>query len=169
MIEKVEEGTILWQPPEALKENSNMARYLRWLSEEKGLHFDDYHALWRWSVEDLEGFWGSLWEFFDVRAYEPYTRVLGRREMPGAEWFPGATLNYAEHALRRAEGRTDETAILYRSEARPTPRALRPAAHAATPSRSSPQLRLASGRASERYRIAVSSVRPSARLSACSA
>jgi len=119
MIEKVEEGTLLWEPPEELKQSSTMTRYLRWLEGEKGRVFEDYHALWRWSVEDLEGFWGSLWEFFEVRSYEQHTRVLGRREMPGAEWFPGATLNYAEHALKHAEGRLEETAILYRSEARP--------------------------------------------------
>jgi acetoacetyl-CoA synthetase len=120
MIEKITEGTPLWEPPEELKERSTMTRYMRWLAEEKGHDFGgDYHALWRWSVTDLDGFWGSLWEFFDVKAHEPYTKVLGRREMPGAEWFPGATLNYAEHALRHADGRPDESAVLYRSEARP--------------------------------------------------
>jgi acetoacetyl-CoA synthetase len=120
MIEKVTEGTPLWEPPAELKERSTMTRYLRWLASEKGRDFgEDYGALWRWSVEDLEGFWGSLWEFFEIRAHDPYTRVLGRREMPGAEWFPGTTLNYAEHALRHADERLDEPAILYRSEARP--------------------------------------------------
>jgi len=115
----IAEGTPLWEPPEEMKERSAMARYMRWLADERNLRFDDYHALWRWSVGDLEGFWGSLWEFFEVKSYEPYERVLGRREMPGAEWFPGATLNYAEHALRHADERLDEPAILYRSEARP--------------------------------------------------
>ena len=52
-------------------------------------HAGDYDELWHWSVDDLEGFWAAIWEFFDVQASEPYERVLGRREMPGAQWFPG--------------------------------------------------------------------------------
>ena len=57
--------------------------------------------LWEWSTTDLEGFWASIWERFDVVASAPYERILGSRAMPGAEWFPGARLNYAEHVLRR--------------------------------------------------------------------
>ena len=76
-----------------------------------GVDLAGYDELWRWSVTDLEGFWGSLWDFFGVRAHTPYERVLGSREMPGAEWFTGARLNYAEHMLgarrgpRRGRGR----------------------------------------------------------------
>ena len=66
----------------------------------------DYAALHRWSVTDLEGFWGAVWEYFDVDASTPYERVLEEERMPGARWFPGATLNYAHHALRNlAAGR----------------------------------------------------------------
>ena len=71
-----------------------------WLERERGLDLADYDALWRWSVTDLEGFWSSLWDFFEVRAHTPYEQVLGSREMPGAEWFPGARLE-----LRRAHAR----------------------------------------------------------------
>jgi acetoacetyl-CoA synthetase len=85
-----------------------MARYM----EERG--FSSYDELWRWSVDDLESFWGTLWERFEVRASEPYERVLAGREMPGATWFPGARLNYAEHALRMA--RPGQAAIVYASE-----------------------------------------------------
>jgi acetoacetyl-CoA synthetase len=102
--------TKLWEPPAELVEGSVMKRYMRWL--DRG--FETYDDLWRWSVEDLDGFWGSLWEFFEVDS--DYERVLGDRGMPGAEWFPGARLNYAEHAFRGK--RDDAVAIVHASEVR---------------------------------------------------
>ena len=57
-----------------------------------------YEDLWRWSVDDLEGFWAHVWEYFEVEG--GYDRVLGSRDMPGAEWFPGASVNFAEHVFR---------------------------------------------------------------------
>jgi acetoacetyl-CoA synthetase len=90
---------------------------MRWLAQHRGLEFDDYESLWRWSVSDLEAFWASIWDFFDVRAARAYERVLGSRVMPGAEWFTGAEINYAEHVLRG--GADGETAILHGSESRP--------------------------------------------------
>ena len=111
------EGTLLWEPSEGFKERARISHYMRWLREEKGLSFDDYADLWEWSVTDLEGFWASIWEYCDVRATKPYERVLSRREMPGAEWFPGAELNYAEHVFKNA--RADEPAIVHQSEIRP--------------------------------------------------
>src|SRR3712207_558345 len=111
------EGNLLWQPPAELKESTVITRYMRWLEENRGLSFGDYNELWGWSVDDVEGFWSSLWEFLEVRASKPYERVLAKREMPGAEWFPGAELNYAEHAFRNA--REDEPALVHRSELRP--------------------------------------------------
>ena len=113
------EGTPLWEPSGEFKQNTVVTRYMRWLEDEKNFSFEDYSALWEWSVNDLEGFWGSLWEYFGVTATEPYERVLGRREMPGAQWFPGSELNYAEHVFRNADDRPDEPAIVYRSEIRP--------------------------------------------------
>lgn len=65
-----------------------------------GMAGSDYAALHRWSVTDLEGFWGAVWEYFDIDANTPHERVLAEERMPGARWFPGATLNYAHHALR---------------------------------------------------------------------
>jgi len=99
---------------------TEIGRYLTWLAEHRKLAFDDYLALHRWSVEDLDGFWSSIWEFFGVRAHSPLERVLGHREMPGAQWFPGATLNYAEHAVGLGDpGRPDdETAIVAHSQTR---------------------------------------------------
>ncbi len=109
----VREGDLLWTPSPERLASANLTHYLDWLAA-RGRRFDSYAALWRWSVEDLEGFWASLWAYFDVRASHPYARVLGRRTMPGAEWFPGAMLNYAEHALRHE--RDGAEALVYLSE-----------------------------------------------------
>jgi acetoacetyl-CoA synthetase len=109
-------GTLLWTPSEETVERANLTRYERWLHERRGLSFDSYADLWEWSVRDLEGFWSSIWEFCEVRASQPYSQVLSTREMPGAEWFPGATLNYAEHAFARE--RPHDVAIVHRSETR---------------------------------------------------
>jgi acetoacetyl-CoA synthetase len=110
-------GEELWEPTEEVRARATLTRYMRWLQEERGVDVDfDYHKLWRWSVEDLEAFWASIWDFGEVRAAKPYERVLGRREMPGAEWFPGAELNYAEHIFARA--RPGEPAIVARAEMR---------------------------------------------------
>lgn len=94
------EPPVLWTPSAERVEAATLTRFARWLEETRGLSFPDYASLWRWSVEDLEGFWGAVAEFCDVRFSAAPTRVLGRREMPGSEWFPGARLNYAEHLLR---------------------------------------------------------------------
>ena len=111
------EGTLLWEPSEEFKENAKVSRYMKWLEDEKGLSFNDYEELWEWSVTELEEFWASIWEYCDVQASKPYTEVLSSREMPGAKWFEGAELNYAEHAFRNA--RPDEPAVLHQSELRP--------------------------------------------------
>ncbi len=113
------EGTLLWEPSAEFKDNSNVSRYMRWLEENKGLSFEGYEELWEWSVADLEEFWASIWEYFEVKASKPYSEVLGDRRMPGAEWFSGAELNYAEHVLRNAEARSGEPAIMHQSEIRP--------------------------------------------------
>jgi acetoacetyl-CoA synthetase len=107
---------VLWEPSEAFRERTVLARYLRWLERERGRRFEGYHDLWRWSTEDLEGFWGSIWDFFEVRAHRPYERVLAERAMPGARWFPGAEVNYAEHVFRGRDDR--EVAVRHASELR---------------------------------------------------
>jgi acetoacetyl-CoA synthetase len=107
---------LLWEPSTELVESARLTEYRRWLQAERGLSFDDYDGLWRWSVDDLEGFWGSIWDFFGVQADGDRATVLGSREMPGARWFPDTSLNYAEHVFA---GKDDgETAILHSSELR---------------------------------------------------
>ena len=108
---------ILWRPDAERIERATITGYARWLEQTRGLDLPDYASLWEWSTTDLEGFWASIWERFDVRASTPYERVLGSRAMPGAEWFPGARLNYAEHALRASD--VDAVAIRHASELRP--------------------------------------------------
>ncbi|MDX6610727.1 MAG: acetoacetyl-CoA synthetase, partial [Solirubrobacterales bacterium] len=93
-----------------------LTEYRRWLQAERGLTFAGYDELWRWSVDDLDGFWGSIWDFFGVQADGDRTTVLGSREMPGAHWFPDTSLNYAEHVFAGKDGA--ETAILHASELR---------------------------------------------------
>jgi acetoacetyl-CoA synthetase len=99
----INQGDVLWTPTADAREHSELAHYLAWLRRERGLEFADYDELWRWSVADLPGFWASIWDYFAIEAHEPYERVLASDDLPGAEWFPGARLNYAEHMLGRDE------------------------------------------------------------------
>jgi len=108
----------LWEPSREQRDTVEMARFMRWAGERRGRSFADYEELWRWSTEELEDFWASIWEFCGVRASKPYERVLGSHEMPGTRWFEGAELNYAENLLARGEGREDEVAVLHCSELR---------------------------------------------------
>ncbi|MBP8306875.1 MAG: AMP-binding protein, partial [Burkholderiaceae bacterium] len=108
----------LWQPSPDRIDKAGITRLQRWLAAERGLHFENYEALWQWSVDDLEGFWGAFWDFAGVISHSPYSRVLAEREMPHAKWFPGATLNYAEHMLahaRRPDAAT-RPALVFESE-----------------------------------------------------
>ena len=99
----------LWEPSAAERERVEMTRFMRWVAERRGRELADYDDLWRWSVNEIEEFWADIWEFCGVRASQPYERVLTdrgsegspirRREMPGARWFEGAQLNYAENLL----------------------------------------------------------------------
>jgi acetoacetyl-CoA synthetase len=107
---------LLWEPSTELIERSRLREFTRWLEAERGLRFNEYGELWRWSVDDLEGFWSAIWDFFDVQADGEPTPVLASREMPGARWFPNTSLNYAEHVFA---GKDDaEVAILHGSELR---------------------------------------------------
>jgi acetoacetyl-CoA synthetase len=107
---------LLWTPSAERVERATITRYQSWLRETRGLEFADYESLWRWSVNELDAFWDSIAAFCDVRFSMPPKRVLGRREMPGAEWFPGARVNYAEHIFRGKRG--DDVALRFASELR---------------------------------------------------
>ncbi|HLH64221.1 MAG TPA: acetoacetate--CoA ligase [Solirubrobacteraceae bacterium] len=111
------EPPVLWEPSPERIERAVLTRFQRWLGERRGLRFDGYADLWRWSVEDLDGFWSAVVEFFELRLEGWDGMVLGERSMPGATWFPGARVSYAEHVFR---GRDPEAvAIRARSEVRP--------------------------------------------------
>ncbi|SEP76218.1 acetoacetate--CoA ligase [Lentzea albida] len=102
---------LLWRPDPT--RDNGMTEFRSWLAD-RGHDLPDYESLWEWSVSDLEGFWGAIAAYFDVQFHTGYERVLGSAEMPGAQWFPGATLNYAEHALRR--GADDDLAVIFHRE-----------------------------------------------------
>jgi acetoacetyl-CoA synthetase len=112
-----EVGEVLWSPPADVRETTQLGRFLDFLHDGRSKDFAGYDELWRWSVSDLEGFWSSIWDFFGVRAQTPYEQVLASREMPGAEWFTGARLNYAQHMVGTDED-TDKVAIIARSQTR---------------------------------------------------
>ena len=77
--------------------------YQDWLARERGLHFESYDALWRWSVTDLDGFWQSIWDYFQLQSPTPHRAVLARDVMPGAQWFPGAQVNFAQQVFRHVQ------------------------------------------------------------------
>jgi acetoacetyl-CoA synthetase len=108
----------LWTPPADVRRSTVVGRYLDWLARERGLEFATYPELWKWSVDDLAGFWSSVWSFFDIRADQPYTDVLADAAMPGARWFAGARLNYAARALATTG---PATAVVARSQSGPGP------------------------------------------------
>jgi acetoacetyl-CoA synthetase len=110
----------IWRPSESRIERAGITHYKRWLRDQRRLEFPDYESLWRWSVDKIEDFWESIWQFTGVHAHHPYRQVLEKRIMPGAKWFDGATLNYAEHALAYASQphARDKPALIFQSELR---------------------------------------------------
>ncbi|MGI9543959.1 MAG: acetoacetate--CoA ligase [Cyclobacteriaceae bacterium] len=103
----------LWRPSEDFIGQSNLKKFEDWLRNNKGLSFENYEALWRWSTENVAEFWESIWEYFEVKADQKYHTVLSG-EMPEVQWFEGATLNYAEHLFRHKSN--DRPALIFRSE-----------------------------------------------------
>jgi acetoacetyl-CoA synthetase len=110
------EPEVLWTPSQERIERATLTRYQAWLEETRGLRFDDYESLWRWSVTELEAFWESIVSFCDVRFAAAPRAVLGSSSMPGAEWFPGATVSYPEHIFRGKD--SSQVAIQHASELR---------------------------------------------------
>lgn len=105
---------ILWTPSKEFQENARLSNYLKYLQEKRGLQFDNYRQLWKWSVEQTAEFWDSIRAYFDILIHSPYERVIQGKDMPFYRWFEGATLNYAEHLFRYAQ--EDKPAIIFRSE-----------------------------------------------------
>jgi acetoacetyl-CoA synthetase len=107
---------ILWRPTAAAVESSNLTAYIDWLRAERGVDVAAYPELWRWSVDDLEGFWNSVFDYFGVSYDGERGPALASREMPGADWFPGVRLNWAERAFAGKDD--DAVAVLHASELR---------------------------------------------------
>ena len=107
---------ILWEPTAAAVERSNLTAYIDHLRAERGVDVTTYPDLWRWSVSDLEAFWDSIFDYFRVEYDGERGPALASREMPGAEWFPGVRLNWAERAFAGKAG--EQVAILHASELR---------------------------------------------------
>ena len=97
---------VIWEPPESADATA-IAEFGRLLTARTGATFPDYEALWEYSTTELEQFWSAVVAFFDVRWHDQPSTVIAERVMPGADWFPGGTLNYAEHALRTPTGGDD--------------------------------------------------------------
>ena len=106
-------GKMLWEPDPAFVRRTNIAAYMKWL-EKRGQKHSGYGELWAWSVDDLEGFWGSIWKYYDV-ADADYP-VLPERQMPGARWFEGSEVNFAEYVFRKSR---DGPALISKRERRP--------------------------------------------------
>ena len=103
-----ESGQSLTIPAMKSERLHHITRYTNWLAEHRGLRFDattceGYDALWRWSVTDLSAFWGSIWDYFEIESPVPFEQVLADERMPGARWFPGAQVNYAQHLFGHAD------------------------------------------------------------------
>ena len=113
----IAEGDLLWEPSASFRAATTLTDYLGWLQRERGLRFTDYAALWRWSVDDLEAFWASIVDYFAIPLRGAWDRVLSQRTMPGAAWFEGAELNYAEVLFGRLDD--DRPALLFQSERHP--------------------------------------------------
>lgn len=110
---------ILWSPPADALSSTRLGEFQTFCEQRTGRRFADYDELWEWSIgTGLEECWAAVWDFFRVVSSQPYDRVLDGRVMPGARWFPGASLNYAEHVLRSGAGRPGEVAIVARSQSR---------------------------------------------------
>ncbi|MFC5430886.1 acetoacetate--CoA ligase [Paraburkholderia denitrificans] len=114
----ISEGELLWAPSAERVESANITVFSKWLQKKRGLNFvGDYEALRQWSVAHYEDFWADCWEFFGIVSDTPYERVIDRPAMPGAKWFEGSRVNFAEHMLHR--GSDDDIAFAHLSETRP--------------------------------------------------
>jgi acetoacetyl-CoA synthetase len=105
----------LWSPSADRIRSARITAFTDFLRTRRSLQFADYETLWAWSVDDLDGFWSAIWQFFDVQASQPYQKVLADRRMPGAVWFPGTRLNFVDQVFRHQT--PVRPAIVWRNEA----------------------------------------------------
>ncbi len=104
----------IWTPSRNVCRHAQIALYMDWLDREHGLRFQGYNALWRWSIDELDRFWRSIWDYFDIQSDSSVRCVLKNDAMPGAQWFPDTRLNYTAQAFKHE---TDSRpAIVYRGE-----------------------------------------------------
>ena len=111
-------GEVLWTPPADARERTRLGDFLRFVERTRGLRFEDYEALWRWSVADIAEFWRAIWDYFEILADIPPTQVVAEAALPGARWFLGSRINYAEHVLRMPGLADDAPAVLAWSQSR---------------------------------------------------
>ena len=116
-MSQIAEGSLLWQPSPEIIENANLTRYMRWLNETRGLNVQTYPELWQWSVDHIADFWESIWTYFNLKASRPAHTTLADKSMPGAKWFVGAELNYAENIFQQMTA--DQPMMLYKAEDQP--------------------------------------------------
>lgn len=100
-MQAIEEGTLLWEPSTDRINQANVTTYMKWLHNERNISLSSYDELWKWSVDEVEDFWESLWDYFNFTSQTPYTSVLSSHQMPGGTWFNGATINYTEHVFKQ--------------------------------------------------------------------
>src|SRR4030042_1437063 len=104
----------LWTPSEDRMKNANITRFMTAVNQKYGKQFKTYDDLYQWSVENIADFWAAMWKFAEIKASRPYDRVIDDpKKMPGAKWFPGAKLNFAENLLRY---RDDRLAFIFKGE-----------------------------------------------------
>ncbi|MDO3721450.1 acetoacetate--CoA ligase [Marinobacter sp. chi1] len=119
-MSNTEQSPVVWSPSEDTLRNSRMGQFKTWLEAQGYGPFEDYHALHQWSIDQLDTFWAKVWDYCGLVCDTPAQQVLGSRDMPGAEWFPGMTLNFAANLLRLADGEhADREAIVAYCETRP--------------------------------------------------
>lgn len=108
------DGDVIWSPSDDRIKDTVLWDFMSWLKSEKDVVVEDYAQMWKWSVDELESFWESVWEYSGVISNSPYSKVLGETKMPGAEWFPGATLNFAENIF--SQSKDNRPSLFFRSE-----------------------------------------------------